>query len=175
MSMRLVFTMLLAAGLLLADGGTVLFHRQAGPFTITLLATPAPLRVGSADLSVLVENAAGSGPVMNAQVMVHLVRHNGAQINEVMAPATHARASNKLYYAADVTIPSAGVWRLRVEVKDGSREAEIAEDVTVLPPLPKWVAYWPYFALLPLVLILFVFNRWLRRKRQARLAPRSGR
>ncbi|MBV8807475.1 MAG: hypothetical protein JO033_02275 [Acidobacteriaceae bacterium] len=158
-------------GLLFADGGTVQLRKQAGPFEITLFSTPSPLRVGRADLSVMVQRVSDHSPVLDANVKLHLRRRGGDNIIEVFAPARHENATNKLLYAANVNLISAGDWLAEVEVIEGGATADVAGQVMVLPASPPAVAYWPYFALVPLAIALFVFNRWLRRRREY-LRPR---
>ena len=150
------------------DGGTLQFRRPAGPFVITVFSAPVPVRVGSADLSVMLERAADRSTVSDAKVMVHVVRRQANGIVEVTAPATHALATNKLLYAANVTLRSAGQWRVTVDVTTKDSSVSTAGDVTVLPAEPPAVAHWPYFALVPLMVLLFAANQWLKSKRQVR-------
>ena len=165
--------LLLAAGVLLGDGGTVQFRKQVGSLIITVFSTPVPLRVGKADLSVMVQNASDQSTVLDATVQVQLQKSEEGKIVEIVAPATHARATNKLLYAAEVTVPSAGRWRMdaRVSVKDSDVDA--SGDIEILPPQPPLAAHWPYFMLVPLIVILFAVNQWLKSKR--RVARPRGR
>ncbi len=55
----------LAATLVFADGGTMLFRKRADPFLVTAFSEPVPVRVGAADLSVMVQNA--DGPHLRAR------------------------------------------------------------------------------------------------------------
>src|SRR5579884_1996756 len=68
---RLVPALVFCA-LLFADGGTLIFTRQAGPFLVTLFGAPEPVRAGPADLSVLVQRASDRTPVLDAQVRLKL-------------------------------------------------------------------------------------------------------
>ena len=52
--------------LLFADGGIVQFQKQAGPFFVTVFSAPVPLRVGAADLSVMVQKADDRSEVLDA-------------------------------------------------------------------------------------------------------------
>lgn len=163
--------LLLAAGILLADGGTVQFHKQAGPFDITLFSSPVPLRAGRVDLSLMVQNLTDHSHIHNANVTVHLRKSTAENVVEIMAPATHAKAANKLLYAAEMTIPSPGEWRVNVEIDAAGATATATGEIEVLPPQAPAVTYWGYFALIPFAILLFLFNRWLRRRRQS-LYPR---
>ena len=152
--------------LLMADGGTLVLRKQAGPLTISVFSTPEPLRVGPADLSVLVQKSAGNDAVLDAQVKLHLTHSSPEGIAEVFAPAIHKNATNKLLYAARVNFPSQGDWKLSatVESKDGS--AEVAGNVMVAGRQPAIVTYWPYFGIVPVLVILFLINQWLRSRRR---------
>jgi len=163
----------LLAGILLADGGTLQFHKKAGPFDITLFSSPTPLRAGVADLSVMVQKTADSASVQDASVNLHLKKSEPGNIVEVIAPATHAKATNKLLYAAHVHLPSAGTWNIDVEVSAAGKTATASGQLAVLPPQAPATAYWGYFALVPFVILLFIFNRWLKRRRRM-LYPRPG-
>lgn len=149
-------------------------RKQAGPFLVTLFSTPSPLRKGLADLSVMVQRVNDRSPVLDANVKVHLRKRGGDNIIEVFAPARHENASNKLLYAAKVNLIAPGEWLAEVEVIEGGATADVAGQVTVLPESPPLTTYWPYFALVPLAIALFVFNRWLRRRREY-LYPRRRR
>lgn len=159
------------AGVLFADGGTVLFRGPAGPFEVTLFGSPTPLRIGGADLSVLIKKTAGDTTVLDADVTLHLVTTTGGKIIEVTAHPTHEKATNKLLYAANMRIPANGSWRVDVLVKEGGTAAEISGRLFALPPQPPVVKYWPYFALLPLVALLFAINQRLKRERRKRYPP----
>ncbi|MDQ2844494.1 MAG: FixH family protein [Acidobacteriota bacterium] len=157
-----------ATGILFADGGTLVLNKAAGPLTISIFSSPQPLRVGPGDLSVMVQKTSDKSSILDATVKLHLTRAGSDSIAEVFAPATHAKATNKLLYAARVNLPSAGAWQLAATVDSQFGSAEVAAQVTVLPPHPPIVAYWPYFALVPLIVILFAVNQWLKGKRKLR-------
>ncbi len=156
-----------AAALVLADGGTLVLRRQAGPLVISVFSSPQPLRVGPADLSVMVQQLSNQSTVLDAGVNLHLTQ-SGAQVLEVFAPAKHENATNKLLYAARMHLPSAGSWRLVAMVHSSKGNAEVTGQLTVLGPQPPLVAYWPYFAVVPLLVILFAVNQILKNRRRAR-------
>lgn len=162
---------LFLAALLFADGGTVLFRKQAGPFLITAFAEPTPVRAGAADLSAMVQRVADQQTILDASVSVHLRQSANGKIVEVIAPATHANATNKLLYAAHVRIPSPGAWTVSVDVKAKQGAGMAAGTMDVLPQQAAGAAYWPYFLFIPLAIAIFVLNRWLRNKWRVRNPP----
>jgi hypothetical protein len=150
--------------ILIADGGTVQFRRAAGPFVVTLFSSPSPLRTGRADLSVLIETANGNEPVFDAAVRLALRRGNR---NIEMAPS-HAQATNKLLYAASPQLTAPGTWEAVVTVDRAGSHAEAGGTIEVLPGPPAVFSLWPYFALVPLFIFLFLLNQRLKRRRWAK-------
>ncbi len=169
-SIRLPVLALVAAASMLADGGTLVLRKQAGPLTISVFSSSDPLRVGPADLSVMVQRVNDKSEVLDASVKLHLTHSGPEGIAEVFAPATHANATNKLLYASHVNLPTAGLWRLTAIVDSKNGSAEVAGEVTVRPPQQPILAYWPYFAVVPLIIALFIVNQWLKLKR---IRPRA--
>lgn len=157
-----------AAGLLLGDGGTLVLRKQAGPLTISIFSSPEPLRVGSADLSVMVQKSQDNSAVLDANVRMHLRQSRADGIAEVVAPARHNDASNKLLYAAHVNLPSAGKWQLAATVESPNGSAEVASTINVQSRRSPLVAYWPYFAVVPLLVLLFAINQLLKSRRNAK-------
>lgn len=172
--MKLLIAVLACAGILWADGGTLILRQVAGPLTISVFSSPSPLRVGGGDVSVMVQKTADNSAVLDATVKLHFTRSTADGISEVFLPATHAKASNKLLYAANVKLTAAGAWKLAVNVESKPGSAEVASNLDVLPPQPPLLAYWPYFALVPLIVLLFLFNQWLRRRRITPPHPRAN-
>ena len=145
-----------------ADGGIVIFQRASSPFIITLFSTEMPLRPGQADLSVLLEKTDGHLPILDAQVFIEL-EHEGGKI--VRAAATRSQARNKLLYCSVITVPSAGRWKMRVNVIHGNKAAEVLSDLVVAAPQPLLLSYWKLTAAPAVIIILFILNQWLRRRR----------
>ncbi len=157
----------LCPGFLLADGGTLLLRQHAGPLIISIFSTPEPLRVGSGDISVMVQKSEDKSTVLDATVKLHLTHTTPDGISEVFVPATHAKATNKLLYASQVNLAAEGSWKLVSTVNSKVGNAEVAANIDVMPPEPRILAYWPYFAVVPVIIILFAMNQWLKAKRKA--------
>jgi hypothetical protein len=153
------------APLLFADGGIVQFQRQAGPFFVTVFSTPVPLRVGSADLSVMVQRADDRSEMLNCDVTLELSKPDD---RDIQVHATAAEATNKLVYAAPIVFPSAGKWQLSVDIKEKGDAVRVNGDLAVSPELPPLIAHWAYFALVPVAVVLFGLNQWLKAKRKIR-------
>jgi len=155
---------LLCPATLLADGGTVQFRQKTGPFWVSLFTTPAPLRPGRVDLSVLLESEATHQPLLDAAV--HIVIRKGART--IILDATRAQATNKLLYASQADIPSPGRWDVKVVVDRNGQQAAAAGTLLVLDPLPPILIYWPYFAIVPAFILLFAIHQFLRHRENQR-------
>lgn len=151
--------------ILFADGGIVQFQKQAGPFFVTVFSAPVPLRVGSADLSVMVQRVHDRGEILDCDVTLHLSKERH---RDIQARATRAQATNRLLYATPIIFPSAGRWHLTVDIKERDDAVRVDGEIAVLPELPPLIAHWPYFALLPVAVALFVLNQWLKARRKTR-------
>ena len=165
----------ISSRLALADGGVIQIRKEAGPFRITLFSTPAPLRAGPADLSVLVESAKSGETLLDAKVVLLLQPLRGADASKRLElEATRAQATNKLLYAALPDLSEQGEWSVRIDVQEGSRHASAAGTIEVLPPPPALLADWPYFAAVPLLIGLFILNQYLRRRQLASVRARRA-
>jgi len=151
-----------------ADGGTVLFHKPAGDFDITVFSKSEAVRAGMNDLSVMVQRGDHS-TVMDATVLLHLeLKQTSGDILRLTSIATHAKATNKMLYAAPLNIPATGTWRLDADVSSQGRNGVATGELQVLPPLPPVVNYWPYVAMVPALGVAFLINRKLRERYRPR-------
>src|SRR5262252_1877886 len=148
-----------------ADGGIVLCRRTGAPFDITVFFAEMPLRPGLADLSVLLEQAEGHSPILDAQVIIELEHEGGMMIR---AEATRSQARNKLLYCSLIDVPLSGRWKMRVHVMHGNQAAEVLSDLVVAAPQPLLLSYWKLTAAPPVIFILFIVNQWLRRRSSIR-------
>lgn len=145
------------AATVFADGGSVLIHQQSGLFLITVFGAP---QVGTTDFTVLVQNASDRSPILDATVQLRIA-HSTVR-------ATHNQATNKLLYAASVYLPSAGRYSLQVNVRLNGQLGSISGNIDVAPAPVPWLAYWPYFAIVPATILLFALNHWLKARRVRR-------
>lgn len=100
--------------------------------------------------------------------MLRLVRSTPDNVLEFTVPATRANATNKVLFAAQLNIPSAGEWRLEVQVTAKEQAADVSGNINVLTAEPPAMAHWPYFALVPAAVLAYALNRWLKSKRKIR-------
>jgi len=166
--------LLLFPGVLLADGGAILARQTVNGLGVTIFASPQPLRAGPVDVSVLVQD--GKKAVLDAAVEIAWSPSSSSSPawmppccsmdqNTDKIPATRAHSQNKLIYSAIVPVKSSGASELIVRVKAGDREALLSTDITVGPPSPPALAYWPWLALPPFAIAGFALHQRLSRRK----------
>ncbi|MBV9268602.1 MAG: hypothetical protein JO061_20705, partial [Acidobacteriaceae bacterium] len=87
---------------------------------------------------------------------------------DITANATHLNAANKLLFAAEIDLPAPGDWRLSASGTQLGQRWQASGTLHVLSEEPAAVVYWPYFALVPACIALFVLNQYLKRQRLRR-------
>ena len=159
-----------AAQLSWCDGGALILHQRTGAMSVSLFASPAPARAGMTDFSVLLQDAETQDVLLDGTIKLQLTK---AGMSPIEADATTGQATNKLLYAAAVDVPSAGAWTITVRCRVHGKEESASGTLAVLAPEPPLVSYWPYFAVVPVAIFLFIFNQKLKsRRRSARLPVR---
>ncbi|MEO8605322.1 MAG: hypothetical protein ABI629_22320 [bacterium] len=138
-----------------ADGGVVRVSQVSGPLRLTVFSAPTPLRAGAIDLSVLVQTSDDDATVLDATVAVAVYRTDDPQ-HALHTAATHDAATNKLLYAALLTLPAPGQWT--VEVTANRETVRFAMDADAA--LPDAVTFWPYLLLPFVALGLFAVHQW---------------
>ncbi|WP_420239582.1 hypothetical protein ACOBR2_08445 [Telmatobacter bradus] len=146
---------------LMADGGRIRMHEKSGPFLITLFTTPDPLVAGPADFSVAVERADRAGVVEDAEVTLLLTRPDGTHL---ALQATHGAATSRFLYAANLSLPVSGAWRVKAIVSKGDLVGESETRVDVLP-LTSFgdQTHWQ-IAAVPISVLLFFLHQMRRRR-----------
>jgi hypothetical protein len=157
-----------------ADGGLMQLHQTAGPFVVTIFATPSPPRVGPVEISVLAQDRENGQAALDVEAFVRL-RSAGGTI--VLGRATREASRNKLLYSASMNLAEAGRWELEVTIKQGKSAASVLGQLSVVAPRPLLLSYWRSLSLPWVVISLFAMNQWLKRRAASRgsgdhMAPR---
>ena len=139
---------------LYADGGMVVLRHEVPPFVIVVFASPAPVRAGLVDLSVMVQDTETMEPVLDAAVSI--------EVRGVRYPATHRQAQNKLLYATAVKLVDVGDCAYSVKIDRNGSSTAVSGLISVAPQ-PELPAYTMYFLLPPIGLVLFALHERLRR------------
>jgi hypothetical protein len=153
-------------GLVQANGGTIILVEEVGAYELTITASPYPLQVGENDVNALVERLADQQLVLEAEVTMTVEPLDQPGEPQTFA-ATHATATNKLYYHANVVFPTPGRWKLTIKV-DGPEDSVSTVFETQVEERSS-LDFLRYLSLvgLPLVIIAFLFFVMSRRAGEA--------
>ncbi len=161
----------LAAGIMLtslfvyADGGAVVLRKASGPFFLTVFMASEPLRVGSIDTSVLVQDRETGGVLLDTTVNL-VFQPVASTSRQFLIRATHNQAKNKLLQAATLDVPAPGWWTIQVFVQQGTKKTVVASKIFVMPAAPRLTTIWPFLLFPPLAVSFFTVHRVLRRARR---------
>lgn len=135
-----------------ADGGTVRLSEVFGGCRVTAFTSPTPLRVGQADVSVLVADPESDRPMSSADVHVR-IRPVG-QTWRAWQPVTFEAATNKLFRMATIDLSHAGTWEAELRIDGPGGRAATRFTFEVDPPLPRWLdlAAWIFWPIVPIAL-----------------------
>jgi hypothetical protein len=128
-----------------------------GGYQISVFTSPTPCRVGTVDVSVMVQDVKTGGVLSETRVALIAAprdRPSGARRYQASAAA----ATNKLLQAALIEIPSPGPWKIDVEVEGPQGAASVQCPIEVAPALPKWEALWGWIAWPGVVIALFALR-----------------
>ncbi len=151
---------LVLAGRAWADGGTLRLRHQAGNYRVAVFTSPAILRAGPVDVSVLVQDAATGKHMPQTQVTVSF-REEGSSASTLEQPATVGAATNKLFHAAEFDLPRAGRWSVAVELDGQHGLATVHFDIEAAEALPRWLEVWPWIAWPAAGVVLFGVHQLL--------------
>jgi len=163
----------------MADLGSLVARGEAGPYQISVLVTPSPLRVGPALFSLSVRDRTTQDPVTEAETLLtfsppqdgraesgHL--HHGHQIQAYARPS---QSRHPGLATARVELPTAGTWTGQVQIRSKTGEESFLFELPVGPPRPPWIDYWAAFGLPVVGGLLFIWHQ--RRIRARKRAPKA--
>jgi hypothetical protein len=159
-SRLLVLTCALSAWLG-ADGGTLQLRQTSGPFVLSVFTSPAVLRAGNVDFSVMVQESDRLDPVLGADVEVRAENGEGIVVSKA---ATHGNAQNKLLYAASLNLARPGEWIFVVSARQQALAAEVSGKLYAGPREPRFLAHWPQWVFVPGFVLLFALHQFLKRR-----------
>lgn len=152
-----------------ADGGSLLVRSPGAHWEITALGSPDPLRVGDADLSVLITERDSGRPVLDARVeLVLRAPASAGPPQEIHALARLGAGTNGLLYSAWPRLTSPGRWELEIVVEQGDATQRAATPLEVAAANSALLAHWPALAFPPLGIALFAIHQTLARRRHWR-------
>jgi hypothetical protein len=138
-----------------------------GAYEVTVSASPFPLQVGLNDISIMLGRLSDAQLVLDAAVSLTAEPADHAGEPQTFA-ATHANAANKLFYAANVTFPTPGRWKLTIQV-DGLEDSvtttfETQVEGRQFPDLSRYLSL--VLVGLPSILIMILVFVLSRRSRE---------
>ncbi len=163
--MRSLLLLLLLASAALGDSGLIRLSETVGPWRITVMSDPTPIREGRADISVLLQHAQSHDAVLDAAVTLDMV--NAQRGLTLSVRATREQADNRLLYAAKFVLPAAGSWDVTTSVARGAEHQRVSWQFTAAPPLPPLAIIWPWLLPAAIAIALYAANQRLRRSRGA--------
>lgn len=159
-------SLLLYPSLVLADGGTLRISQRCGDYQVSVFTSPAVLRAGLIDISVLVQDAATGQVRTNLPISIQLQSDEERSI-QLQQPADASAATNKLFRAALFDVPRAGTWKASVLVG----KIPVSFDFAVAPPPPAWLALAPWIGWPFVLAALFLWHQRLVWRREVRRRP----
>jgi hypothetical protein len=165
--LKLLMSIVLAPLAAQADGGAVCLHEASGPFLVTVFVSPYPLRVGAADISVLVQDQQTGEVVLDPTIefAIHPLLAKGPRL---LTQARRELATNKLLQAARLDLPDRGRWVLNVSVFRGRDETVLSTTLQVEPGTNRIAVVWRFLLVPPLAIGLFAIHQVLKRSIPAR-------
>jgi hypothetical protein len=164
----------LSAACCYGDGGAVITRQMIDGLQLTVFASPAPLRAGPVDVSVLVQR--NEKPVLDAVVDISWQANSASSADWLppcctmesgteRIPALRRHSNNRFLYSAVFPMRTAGPSVLRIRVLEAGREVLLSCDLDVRRPLPPLLAFWPWLAFPPVAIAGFVLHQRLSRPR----------
>ena len=149
------------------DGGALLLHQDAGPFSISLFAAPQPLTTGMADLSVMVQQRDSGDVLLDAAVGVTAMLEEPGGAQETVHLA-RGNSSNRLLLSGEVPFAKPGRWRVTVQVHRGNDVAQVSTECTVVPDTSRAAIVWFYVLLPATVILIFLVHQFLKHSQNRR-------
>ena len=158
-----------------ADGGAILQRSTVNGLDVTIFAAPSPLRAGPVDFSVLVQKAGGTDPILDAEVTMAWSAAPDAfpawmppccsmEKSDKMT-ALRGHSKNRMLYSAMVPVRSAGPSKLLVRIDWNDTTSSVPVQLIAAPPRPPALAYWPWLAFPPVMILGFALNQRLKNRR----------
>jgi hypothetical protein len=171
----LCLTLLIGTTEIRADGGTLRFYGRRGDRVISVFTTPNPLRVGPADLSVLVQQAESGRAMTNVSVEV-LAYPVDQPESKMSVVATPEAATNKLLRAATLELHRPGRWRVELCIEGLAPNPPIEFETEVADATVPWLqlSLWIGWPLLPIALYAIQQFRENRISHATRSWPRNA-
>lgn len=146
-----------------ADGGTLRLSQTHDGLNIAVFTSPTPLRAGTVDVSVLLQDAKSGAVLLDVPVDVRAISQ-GDPRRTASSPAKSQLATNKLFRAVHLELPEPGIWHIDLQILRDEQPIEIGFDVELAGPPPPWLDLVLWLSWPVVVIGLFVIHLILRRR-----------
>lgn len=176
--MRFLIPLFVLISSVWADGGRIVGEKNLPETQVILFAHPTPLCAGPTEFSVFLVHAKTQKPVLDAIVFLQC-RKISAPIPELawkgpgcISPgvdlqAKRGQSGNQLLYTATQVLPEPGLWEIEVRINREGKSLSIPFPLKVERPAPAWLAWWPFFAMVPCGILLYFWRlRLLKSQRR---------
>ncbi len=100
----------------MADGGKVRLSQTVGDsLRVTVFTSPTPVRVGSVDVSILLQDAQTGNVIRDG--LIEVQGHSEIAHGTDLQKASHAQSTNRLLQSANLEIATPGLWRIALQLK----------------------------------------------------------
>jgi cytochrome c oxidase assembly factor CtaG len=172
--------LLVAAGLCLAalasrpsdDDQALRLLQVTGPFVVSIFALPGDLDAGRSEFNMLVQDRDTLQVVQDASVTLQAKRNDASQSTETVR-ASAENSENKLLTSAELDLPTAGDWVLRVQVSHNDADGEVQLPLRVVKPEGGTIIHLPY-ALFGVFAAILMVTYWRRHRGSASLQVRRA-
>lgn len=160
--MRVCLALVFFAGPFIAtirgDAGLVRLSEQVGPYRLTVLTSPTPLRAGPVEIGIFVESA--TDRPLAAKVTVNIAPRDHPDDGK-----DYRLEASPLGTTVNVDLSSGGWWQLRVTINGPLGNAEKTLLLEVGDALPRWreMMFWMALPLAPIG--LYIVHQWLVHRR----------
>jgi hypothetical protein len=152
---------------LYGDGGVIVGRADWGDLNATVFASPAPLRAGPTDFSVLVQKQGQT----ELDAKVRLRWTSLGTETEWLPPccsmktdlgtvtAKRGHSGNQLLFGTVLAIPTSGPGKLDIEVEHAGEIRHASLELSAGKPPAAPTRYWPWLAITPLAILGFLLHQ----------------
>ena len=150
-----------------ADTGQLRDVVEGDGLRILVFSSPAPLRAGTVEVSVVATDAGTGAPLESFELLLRVRRPSWDPDTPSWVIGGEPDPANAFAHKAILDIPEPGSWTFLVEVSSKGRVVEAPIEVEVGLPRPEWWQLLPLILLsIPLGLLVVVRDHLGHRRRQ---------
>lgn len=152
--------MIACAGMVRADVGSPCWSGRAGGYQVAVFQSPSPLRVGTSEISLLVQDAATREFLPNAHARVRFTPRDQPD-EKSLSEFEPATSGNRLLQSAPLHLPQTGWWDFELTIDAPLEPTALRFSAEVADTPPRWLTFWPWFSWPAVAVVLFGIHQWL--------------